>query len=99
MKLVIIYDALYLSAIAQEMPTSKHEHVNEYILSKLSDDILHSELFGFFPSSWRNPTILKRHFSDMATIFKMLNTHLMIQVNICKITKQEAVSNLMEVIN
>ena len=75
------------------------EYVNEYNLSKLSDDILHSELFGFFPSSWRNPTILKRHFSDMATIFKMLNIHLMIQVNICKITKQKAISKFMEVIN
>ncbi len=75
------------------------EHVNEYDLSKLSDDILHSELFGLFSSSWRNPTILKRHFSDMATIFKILNIHLMIQVNICKITKQKAISNFKEVIN
>ena len=38
------------------------EHVNEYILCILSDDILHSEFFWIISSSWRNPRILKRNF-------------------------------------
>ena len=74
----VIYDALHLWAIAQDVPTSKHEHVNECILSKLSDDNLHNESFGFIQVVRETPEHSKEHFSEMTTIFIMLRLHLMI---------------------
>jgi hypothetical protein len=46
---MIGYDsnALYLWAIAQEMPTGKHEHIKSYDLKQLKKDILNKYLFGF----------------------------------------------------
>ncbi len=48
-KKIIGYDAnaLYLWAIAQEMPTGKHEHIKTYDLKQLKKDILNDKLFGF----------------------------------------------------
>ncbi len=48
-KKVIGYDAhaLYLWAIAQEMPTGHHEHVQTYDLEQLKKDIFNDTLFGF----------------------------------------------------
>jgi len=48
-KTIIGYDAnaLYLWAIAQEMPTGKHEHIKIYDLNQLQEDILNDKLFGF----------------------------------------------------
>ena len=34
-------------AIAQEMPTGKHEHIKSYDLEQLKKDILNNSLFGF----------------------------------------------------
>jgi hypothetical protein len=48
-KKIIGYDAnaLYLWAIAQKMPTGKHEHIKMYDLKQLEQDILNNKLFGF----------------------------------------------------
>ncbi len=48
-KKIIGYDAneLYLWAIAQKMPTGKHEHIKTYDLKQLKKDILNNNLFGF----------------------------------------------------
>ncbi len=40
-------NALYLWAIAQEMPTGKHEHIKTYVLNQLKKDIMNDKFFGF----------------------------------------------------
>ena len=59
--MIIGYDAnaLYLWAIAQEMPTDKHKHIKEYNLNKLKDDILNDKLFGFIQVDIESPEHLK----------------------------------------
>ena len=71
-KKIIGYDAnaLYLWAIAQEMPTGKHEHIKEYKLNQLQDDILNDKLFGFVKVDIETPEHLKEKFSEMTPIFK-----------------------------
>ena len=71
-KKIIGYDAnaLYLWAIAQEMPTGQHEHVNKYDLNTLKDDILNDKLFGFIQVDIETPEHLKEKFSEMTPIFK-----------------------------
>ncbi len=48
---IIGYDAnaFYLWVIAQKMPVGKHEHISEYNLDKLNEDIINKNLFGFIP--------------------------------------------------
>jgi hypothetical protein len=71
-KKIIGYDAnaLYLWAIAQEMPTGKHQHIKEYNLNKLKHDILNDKLFGFVQVDIETPENLKEKFSEMTPIFK-----------------------------
>ena len=71
-KKIIGYDAnaLYLWAIAQEMPTGQHEHVQEYKLKALKDDILNDKLFGFVQVDIETPECLKKKFSEMTPILK-----------------------------
>ena len=71
-KKIIGYDAnaLYLWAIAQEMPTGKHEHIKKYDLNELKDDILNDKVFGFVQVDIETPEHLKDHFSEMTPIFK-----------------------------
>ncbi len=54
---MIGYDAnaLYLWAIAQEMPTGKHEHVKTYDLNQLKKDILNNDLLGFLQVDIETP--------------------------------------------
>ena len=56
-KKIIGYDAnaLYLWAIAQLMPTGKHEHIKEYDFNKLKDDILNDKVFGFVQVDIKTP--------------------------------------------
>ena len=71
-KKIIGYDAnaLYLWAIAQEMPTGKHEHITDYDLNQLNQDILNDNLFGFIKVDIETPENLKEKFSEMTPIFK-----------------------------
>jgi hypothetical protein len=71
-KKIIGYDAnaLYLWAIAQEMPTGKHEHITNYDLNQLKQDILNDNLFGFIKVDIETPEHLKEKFSEMTPIFK-----------------------------
>ena len=71
-KKIIGYDAnaLYLWAIAQEMPTGKHEHIKTYDLKQLEQDILNDKLFGFIQVDIETPENLKEHFAEMTPIFK-----------------------------
>ena len=71
-KKIIGYDAnaLYLWAIAQEMPTGKHEHNTDYDLNQLNQDILNDNLFGFIKVDIETPENLKEKFSEMTPIFK-----------------------------
>ncbi len=63
-KKIIGYDAnaLYLWAIAQEMPTGKHEHIQTYDLKQLKKDILNNDLFGFVQVDIETPEDLKESF-------------------------------------
>ena len=63
-KKIIGYDAnaLYLWAIAQEMPTGKHEHIKTYDLKQLKEDILNNNLFGFVKVDIETPEDLKETF-------------------------------------
>ena len=65
-------NALYSSswAIAQEMPTGKHEHVKSYDLKQSKKDILNNDLFGFVQVDIETPENLKEKFSEMTPIFK-----------------------------
>jgi len=71
-KKIIGYDAnaLYLWAIAQEIPTGKHEHIESYDLNQLKEDILNDKLFGFVQVDIETPEALKQTFSEMTPIFK-----------------------------
>ncbi len=71
-KKIIGYDAnaLYLWAIAQEMPTGKHEHIKTYDLKQLKKDILNNELFGFVQVDIETPEDSKEKVSEMTPIFK-----------------------------
>jgi len=71
-KKIIGYDAnaLYLWAIAQEMPTGKHTHITSYNLKQLNQDILNDKLFGFIQVDIETPEHLKDYFSEMTPIFK-----------------------------
>ena len=53
-KQIIGYDAkaLYVWAIAQEMPTGKHGHIKTYDLKQLKIYILSYDLFGFVQSRY-----------------------------------------------
>ncbi len=55
--IIIGYDAgaLYLWAIAQEMPTGNHEHIQTYDLEQLKDDILIDKLIGFIQVDIETP--------------------------------------------
>ena len=79
-KKIIGYDAnaLYLWAIAQEMPTGKHEHITNYDLNQLNQDILNDNLFGFIKVDIETPEHLKEKSSEMTPIFKMLQSNLRI---------------------
>ncbi len=61
-KKIIRYDAnaLYLWAIAQGMPTGKHEHITNYDLQQLNQDILNDNLFGFTQVDIETPEHLKQ---------------------------------------
>ena len=71
-KKIIGYDAnaLYLWAISQMMPTGMHEHIKEYNLNQLKEDILNDKLFGFIQVDIETPENLKEYFSEMTPIFK-----------------------------
>ncbi len=71
-KTITGYDAnaLYLCAIAHEMPTGKHEHIISYDLKQLKKDILNNELFGFVQVDIATPEDLKEKFSEMKPIYK-----------------------------
>ena len=75
-KKIIGYDAnaLYLWAIAQQMPTGKHEHIKTYDLEQLKQDILNDKLFGFIQVDIETPENLKERFSEMTPIFKNAET-------------------------
>jgi hypothetical protein len=69
---IIGYDAnaLYLWAIAQQMPTGKPVHVQEYDLEQLKQDILNDKLFGFVQVDIETPDHLKEYYEEMTPIFK-----------------------------
>ena len=71
-KKIIGYDAnaLYLWAIAQEMPTGNHIHIKTYNLKQLKNDLLNDKLFGFVQVDIETPEDLKEKFSEMTPIFK-----------------------------
>ncbi len=71
-KIIIGYDAnaLYLWAIAQEMPTGKHKYIISYDLKQLKKDILNNELFGIVQVDIETPEDLKEKISEMTPIFK-----------------------------
>ncbi len=69
---------MYLWAIAQEMPTGQHEHVNDYDLNKLKDDILNDTLFGFIQVDIETPEHSKQKFAEMTPIFKNTKINLKI---------------------
>jgi hypothetical protein len=71
-KKIIGYDAnaLYLWAISQKMPTGKHNHIKNYDLQQLEQDILNDKLFGFVQVDIETPDHLKEYFSEMTPIFK-----------------------------
>ncbi len=71
-KTITSYDAnaLYLWAIAQEMPTGKHEHIISYDLKQLKKDTSNNELIGFVQVDIETPEDLKEKFSEMCPIFK-----------------------------
>jgi len=52
------------------MPTGKHEHIKNYDLSKLEQDILNDKLFGFVQVDIETPEHLKEYFKEMTPIFK-----------------------------
>ena len=59
---------LYLWAIAQEMPTGKHEHITNYDIKQLNQD--NDNLFGFIKVDIETPEHLKEKFSELTPIFK-----------------------------
>ena len=71
-KKIIGYDAnaLYLWAISQKMPTGKHNHIKNYDLQQLEQDIINDKLFGFVQVDIETPDHLKEYFSEMTPIFK-----------------------------
>ena len=52
------------------MPTGQHEHVKEYKLNELNDDILNDKLFGFVQVDIETPEHSKEKFSEMTPIFQ-----------------------------
>ena len=52
------------------MPTGKHEHITNYDLNQLNQDILNDNLFGFIKVDIETPENLKEKFSEMTPIFK-----------------------------
>ena len=52
------------------MPTGMHEHITEYNLIQLKEDILNDKLFGFIQVDIETPEDLKEYFSEMTPIFK-----------------------------
>jgi hypothetical protein len=73
-------NASYLWAIAQEMPTGKHEHIKIYDLNRLKKDILFVQVFTekryiicsrFVQVDIETPEDLKEKFSEMTPIFKI----------------------------
>jgi hypothetical protein len=52
------------------MPTGKHEHITNYDLQQLNQDILNDNLFGFIKVDIETPENLKEKFSEMTPIFK-----------------------------
>ncbi len=92
-------NALYIWAIAQEMPTGKHEHIKSYDLKQLKNDILNNELFEFVQIDIETPEDLKEKFSEMCPILKVQKLNLKILVNICKITIMKMMFHLIKVIN
>jgi hypothetical protein len=52
------------------MPTGKHNHINNYDLQQLEQDILNDKLFGFVQLDIETPDHLKEFFSEMTPIFK-----------------------------
>ncbi len=60
-KKIIGYDAnaLYLWAIAQEMPSGKHEHIKTYDLKQVKKDISKNNLFGFVQEDIETPEDLE----------------------------------------
>ncbi len=52
------------------MPTGKHEHITNYDLNQLKQDILNDNLFGFIKVDIETPEHLKEKFSEMTPIFK-----------------------------
>ena len=71
-KKAIGYDAnaLYLWAIAQDMPTGKYKRIEIYNLNKLEQDILNDKVFGFLKVDIETPEHLKKYFEEMTPIFK-----------------------------
>ena len=56
-RLDLFKDGVSLPAIAQEMPTGKHEHIKTYDLKQLKKDILNNDLFGFVQEDIETPEI------------------------------------------
>ena len=52
------------------MPTGKQEHIKQYNLSQLEQDILNDKLFGFVQVDIETPEHLKEYFKEMTPIFK-----------------------------
>ena len=52
------------------MPAGKHEHIKEYDLEQLNQDILNNKLFGFIKVDIETPENLKQKFEEMTPIFK-----------------------------
>ena len=52
------------------MPTGHHEHITNYRLDELKEDILNDKLFGFIQVDIETPEELKEKFSEMTPIFK-----------------------------
>ena len=71
-KKVIGYDAnaLYLWAIAQDMPTGEYQRIDSYELEQFKEDILNDKLFGFMKVDIETPEHLKEYFNEMTPIFK-----------------------------
>ncbi len=62
-------NALYLWAIAQEMPNGKHEHIKSYDEVQLKKDIFNNELYAFVQVDIETPEDLIEFFSEMCPIF------------------------------
>ena len=67
------------------MPTGKPEHIKQYNLSQLEQDILNDKPFGFVQVDIETPEHLKESFKEMTPIFKNAKLNLMISVNLCRI--------------